>query len=129
MGWDEVEPLLRERAYRTADPLSGDCGPVHLDADLIFARLFGFDGQVDRDGLQLPVLLPDLHLPIPHIETFTGETLTAAARYVLQSGAITATVPAVDAPEGMRLRADFTFKVAYVRYRRRPAKAVREYMA
>jgi hypothetical protein len=127
--WQQVEPTLRHKAYRTieSDPqvlLETDGGPVGMPAEVIFARLLGFEDEVVEDGLRLAEVVPDLRLPIMSL----GPLLSSGplepqpirvARYALQSGYARTKVAAEFAPPGVQLGPDFTFRVLYVRYRRR----------
>lgn len=130
--WAEVERELREQAYGTLymDPqilLERDGGPEGLHAELIYARLFGFDDEVVRDGWRLPRVEPVLYLPImSSLRAVFAEPSadvvfqpTRRATYRLQAAYALVAVHGEFAPAGVPLRPDFTFRVLYLRYRRR----------
>lgn len=132
--WAEVEPAIRDSAYRRidADPqiLLEDDSEFELEADLIYARLFGFDGEVVHDGRPLFTVVPKILVPIvtparvslggtnqPE-DTIDYETYRYAA-YHLQSTHITLRVSGEYGPPVAQLADDHTATVAYLRYRRR----------
>lgn len=131
--WTGIERIMRERAYRTIerDPqilLETNGGPVGLDADLIYARLIGFEDEVVQDGLRLSEAVATLRVPIPRRPLFVREDAdsvlwetepTRVALYELQSGFATLSVSGEYLPPVEQLRPDNTARVAYLRYRRR----------
>lgn len=128
--WREVEAILRGKAYGTLDNdpqvlLEGDGGPVGAEADVIMARLLGFDDQIVEDGWRLRRVEPVLFMPIMPVLRLTtatepGLTLPRTAEYVLQSGWARCPIAAEYAPPDVQVGPPtFTFDVLYVRYRRR----------
>lgn len=146
MPWTDLEPTLRDRAYRRIDAMpellletdvwgSPDCE----DAELIYARLIGIDGEIVKDGLCLPRVEHHILMHIPQrLATFTDEIAPGVykidgveiwmppavdpmpvAEYTLQSCFTTLFVSGEYHPPVEKLRPDFTAKVAYLRYRRR----------
>jgi hypothetical protein len=104
--WSRLEPELRARAYGTieADPrylLETDATWVPAEADLWLARLLA-----NRRPRWIEET-PDLEL--------------RTAAYHLQSGWAATSVSAImcPPPPGVRLSPDGTFRIAYLRYRRR----------
>lgn len=127
--WDEMQRLLVERMEATinADPrvrLEVDGGPVAQTADVILARFYGFDEQVDRD-LRLTDVRPDLLFPIPqrptiHIDSDWTVPTMPVARYVLQSSFARMNLAPEYAPPDVRPGPpDFLVSVLFVRYKRR----------
>jgi hypothetical protein len=124
--WDEAEPVIRERAYRTLDndPMilfEGDGGPGG-GVEIYLARLFGLDGEIVEDGVRLREPLSVIRLPIAPRLTLADEPeprLLRTADYVQQSGFVVVPLAAEYAPPGVELLPDFTFRVMYLRYRRR----------
>lgn len=127
--WERMEPTLRHRAYRTieSDPqvlLEADGGPVGMQAEVVLARLLGFEDEVVQDGLRLAQVVPDLRVPLPaSLSLLSSDSVQPqpirTATYVLQSGFALTKVAAEYAPPGVEVGNDFTFRVLYVRYRRR----------
>jgi hypothetical protein len=129
MTWEQVEPILRQRAYATLDNdpqslLSGDGGCSEV-ADVYMARLIGFDDQL-IDDIRVERPMDVILAPIPErlsIAAFACEPYAPTfrtARYVLQSGYVKLDVSAEHAPAGVRPRMqDLMFSVIYLRYRRR----------
>lgn len=127
--WDQAEPVMRHRAYRTIenDPqvlLEGDGGPGGVNAEIYMARLFGLDDEIVEDGLRLAAPLPIVRLPIiPRVAYLDDESDLSSplrtADYVMQSGFALVHLAAEYAPPGVELLPDFTFRVLYLRYRRR----------
>lgn len=131
--WTKMEAALRERAYRklNADPqilFETDGGPVGQSASLIYARLFGFEDEIAKDGLRLSSVLSHINLPIPARPLLLSTDAIGiryeveparVARYELQSGFVRLHVAAEFAPQDVRLEPDFTASVLYLRYRRR----------
>lgn len=127
--WDQVEPIMREQAYRAIenDPqvlLEHDGGPYGVHAEVIFARLYGLDDEIVRDGWRLPRIEAALRLPIiPRLrisaEPVRLEPVGRVATYVLQSGYALQTVDAMNGPPDVPLLPDFRVRVLYLRYRRR----------
>lgn len=132
--WAEMEPMLRDRAYRRLvdDPeilLETDTGGLYdFDADLIYARLLGFDDEIVKDGLLLPKVMDQIFVPIHQRLTRASSDPSdlleieppRTARYVLQSSFVTLSVSGfVTDPPVEKLRDNFTAKIAYLRFRRR----------
>jgi hypothetical protein len=128
--WEQAERSAREKAYRTLDNdprilLEGDGGPGSIRAEVYMARMLGYDDEVVADGLRLPRPEPVYRMPIvPRGPLFAADDdplvpTIRAATYVLQSGFALVTLAAEYAPPGVTLRDDFTFRVLYLRYRRR----------
>lgn len=129
--WAEYEAVLRKQAYRTieSDPqvlLEHDSGGPGIAADLIYARLLGYDDEIVQDGWRLRRIEPVLLLPIfPRMSLAESDVLgpgvTRSATYALQSGYALVSVHAEVAmpPAGVRVGPDGTFRVLYLRYRRR----------
>lgn len=109
----------------------------HVDADIYYARLLGFEDEIVRDGMALRRAEPQILMPIPmSFKVMTSEVLDEkfahdngirldiapmkTAVYVLQSCFVTLDVSGetYEVPVD-KLRNDFTVKVAYLRYRRR----------
>lgn len=126
--WTEVETIMREKAYRRLDNdpqvlLEQDAW-FNVDADLIFGRLYGLDGEIVQDGWQLRRIEPRVLLPIIPRSLLAMDDTPAVptlrtATYVLQSGYVLVPMDAVYAPPGVEIRPDGTFVVLYLRYRRR----------
>lgn len=128
--WEQVEPIARDKAYRTIerDPqilLEGDGGPGSMQAEVYMARLFGFEDEIVADGVRLRRPEPVYFMPISSGPAWmrADEDMQPApirtASYVMQSGFALVTLAAEYAPPGVTLRDDFTFRVLYLRYRRR----------
>lgn len=131
--WAEIEPVLRDRAYRHIDAMPEILLETDswftLDADLIYARLIGYEDEIVKDGLRLPRVEPEIYLAImrrPRIYEPTPAEFSIEpepmlkATYRLQSCYTTLDVSAelYDVPVE-NLRHDHIAKVAYLRYRRR----------
>lgn len=128
--WDQAEPVARRKAYRTIDNdpmvlLEGDGGPGGIKAEVYMARLFGYEEEIVADGMRLrrpePVILMPLHRRQSLLTDETEPLLPSlrAATYVMQSGFAVVTLAAEYAPADVTLQDDFTFRVLYLRYRRR----------
>lgn len=131
--WDFIEPTLREQAYATmdADPqslLEHDGGPEGMTADVVMARLIGFDDQIVKDGWRRERADPVLLLPIHERPKLTASLAPTeadlyptmrTARYVLQSGYVVFAMDAVLLPLGVPHGPDFRTTFLYLRYRRR----------
>lgn len=127
--WTELEPLLRERAYRTLDSdpqvlFEHDGGPDYLDADVFLARLIGLDDEIVEDGMRLrrleSVILLPIHRGFSLFDDGPAEPTLRTAEYVLQSGwAILSVALPYPIPPGVEPRPDGTVRVAFLRYRRR----------
>lgn len=128
--WDQAEPVFREKAYRTIerDPqilLEGDGGPGSVQAEVYMARLYGYDDEIVADGLRLPrpeavYLMPIMSQPAwMRADEDMQPALIRTATYVLQSGFALVKLAPEYAPPGVTLGDDFTFRVLYLRYRRR----------
>jgi len=127
--WEEMEPVLREQAYRTIDHdprslLEVDGGPEGLRADVYMARLLGLDDDIVKDGWRLPRAEPHLRLPLFQRVTLAvpDEMLyptLRTARYELQSSFCTLRVAAEYLPPDVKVGPDFVATFAYLRYRRR----------
>lgn len=126
--WEQIEPTLREEAYRVIDSdpqvlLETDAG-FSLDADVFFARLVGFDDEVVADW-RINRIEPELYVPLMDRPTMASAedvlypTMPRRATYKLQSSYAMHTVQSIDGPSDVKPRPDFTIKVAYLRYRRR----------
>lgn len=132
ISWAEVEPALRDQAYRKLDTdpqilLEGD-SRFDVDADLFYARLIGFEDEIVEDGVRLTSVQPEIHVAIPQPlrlsdfaadEPIVGLEPTTRAVYRLQSGFATLSVDGMYGPPVEKLRKDFTARIAYLRYRRR----------
>lgn len=129
--WEQIEPLLIERMEATInhDPrvlLEVDGGPAGMKADVVLARLYGFDEQVDHTW-RIREVLPDLRVPIPqrlNLASFSDESPIApafrVAEYVLQSNYATCRMaPEYAPPDAHPGPPDFMFSVLFVRYKRR----------
>lgn len=130
--WAEVEPVMRERAYRRLDNdpqvlLEHDGGPLDIKADVILARLIGFEDEIVQDAVRLSSVMPVYRLPLLPRGQFAMSEDTAppslnlrAAEYVLQSGYVAVNLAPEYAPPEITVGPPtFTFKVLYLRYRRR----------
>lgn len=129
--WEQIEPELRERAYRRMDSdpqvLLEQDGWLSVTADVIFARLHGMDDEVIGDR-RLQRVEPIIFAPIVRPFTFdlaehpTEFGLPRTARYVCQNGYVKQHLDwfryappwLTEPPSG-----NFTFSVLYLRYRRR----------
>lgn len=127
--WGEIQRVFIERMEATinADPrvlLEVDGGPVGQIADVILARLYGFDEQVDQD-VRLRDVRPDVLVPIPQRPAMTVDpdwTVPSfrAARYVLQSNfARMNLAPEYAPPDVTPGPPAFLVSVLFVRYKRR----------
>lgn len=128
MGWAEAEPIMRERAYRTLDSdpqslLECDGGPVGQTADVILARLVGFDDEIVGDiRLQRvePVWLVPIYERVTLVEAAPCPTRMRTARYVLQSGYVRMQLAPEHAPPDTTPGPPaFTVSLLFLRYRRR----------
>lgn len=128
--WREVEPVLRARAYDTLawqpeSLLEVDGGPLGFKADVILARLIGFDDQIVDDTLRLSRVEPELRVPImprlTRVDVDVSVPSMRTARYVLQSGYATLKIsPEVAIPPGVKFGPpDFLTTLLFLRYRRR----------
>lgn len=132
--WPDFERHLRQRLNAAIDAqpeslLETDNGPIGMKADIILARLLGFDDQIVSDTMRLRRVEPLLETPIPErltlatLEPEPGDYVPLrTARYVLQSGYVTMQVDpvAVPLPGGVKVGPpDFRATVLFVRYRRR----------
>jgi len=133
--WDEIEAALRHKVYRTLenDPqilLEQDGGPFGVEADLIYARLIGYEDEIVKDGWRLRSIEPQLWLPItPSARSFLNPDapppldVSRSAIYVLQSGYAVMPVDPLIAPDVLDLlppgRDWQPVRVLYLRYRRR----------
>lgn len=131
--WAEAEPILRRQAYAIYDSqpemlLEHDGGPYSLDADVLMARLAGFEDEIVEDGLRLERIYPDLLRPIAlPLRSWLTEAAAPpepswrAARYVLQSGWVIMPLDQRFAPPNVtpKVRMDGAVRVAYLLYRRR----------
>lgn len=140
--WAEVEPTIRDRAYRRIDAMPEILLETDswftLDADLFYARLIGYDDEIVQDGVLLPkvehdifvginqpldyeLLADDAFLHKAGIATLdTAIPTLRTARYALQSCFVTLSVSGeLYDPPVKKLRDDFTARIAYLRYRRR----------
>lgn len=128
--WEHAEPCLRKRAYATLDAnpeslLDGDAGGVSTPADVIMARLIGFDDQIVADGWRLTRPEPVLLMPIPERLSATmidpqPFTMPRTARYVLQRGHAVVPLDGMYAPPGVTPDPQtLLVRVLYLRYRRR----------
>jgi hypothetical protein len=142
-SWEQAERMAREQAYDTidADPqvLLEQDSWFDVDADLIYARLLGFEGEIVRDGWRLPKVTPEIRMPIVRStralfreaadEAFLNRAgiidvdllmpTVRTAVYRLQSGFATIRVSGQFRPPVEQLRDDDTAVLAYLRYRRR----------
>lgn len=141
--WAQVEPTLRDRAYKRIDDmpellLEHDAW-FTLDADIIYARMFGFEDEIVEDRLRLTKVEPAIFMPIFQSTTRMIQEATdaafldkagifsvdmgiapmRAAEYRLQSCFVTMSVSGMHDPPVEQLRDDGTVTVAYLRYRRR----------
>lgn len=128
--WEQAERSARHKAYRTLDNdprilLEGDGWPGGVKAEVYLARLFGYDDEIVADVVRLPRPEPVYFLPIASrlglgvADEGPTEPPIRKATYVLQSGFALVTLAAEYAPPDVKLRDDFTFRVLYLRYRRR----------
>lgn len=129
--WREVEWEARQQAYRTLDNdpqilLETDSGGPSVQAEVIMARLIGYEDEIVEDGLRLTRVEPVIRMPImrrPWIyeETQPPPDMTMpAAEYRVQSGFALVHLDAMYAPPDVEFRPPtFTFRVLYLRYRRR----------
>lgn len=122
--WADVERSLRQRAYATLDDdpriLLETDAVFTVHADLIYARLFGFEDEIVRDGMQLTRAEPMILLPIPPRIPLDGHrdlTGLGMARYMLQSAFTVLTVTGEPGPP--QHPAGAPVRVAYLRYKRR----------
>jgi hypothetical protein len=124
--WQHVEPILREQAYAVInnDPymlLETEGWPGGMEADVILARLLGFDEQVEHDW-RIPRVESVLLTPIPERLSVLAQeperTPLRTARYNLLSNYARMSVDGRYAPADVTLGADFRFSVLAVRYRR-----------
>ncbi len=106
--------------------LETDGVPVGQTADVILARLIGFDDEIVDDTLQLSRVEPSLRLPVSEpvrvVDPMPMEyTPPRTARYVLQSGFTRATLDGMYARLfGVRVGPPTcTASVLFVRYKRR----------
>lgn len=130
--WAAFESTLRHEmnAHLDSQPeslLEQDGGPVGRTADIILARLVGFDDQIVDDTLRLRRVEPEWRMPIrerlvlaaPEADLYpTMRTAT----YVLQSGYAGLRLDPVAVPTPPDVQAgppDFLVSVLFVRYRRR----------
>lgn len=131
--WAHVEPTIRDQMNATLDAqpeslFEHDGGPVGRTADIILARLVGFDDQVVDDALRLRRVEPEWRTPIPARLSLTPEpfspddAILRTARYVLQSGFAEMKLDptAVPLPPDVKpTPPGFLVTVLFVRYRRR----------
>lgn len=140
--WEHTERRAREEAYATinADPqlLLEEDSWFDVDADLIYARLIGFDDEIVRDGMPLSKVPREIRMPIlqssrrlfreaedeaflNRLGIFDPALLMppAPAVFRLQSGSATIRVSGELCPPVEQLRDDNTAVLAYLRYRRR----------
>lgn len=119
--WEHFEAALRERAYAAIDHdpqvlLEEDGGPLGQTADVILARLIGFDDEIVHDGWRLRRVEPVL-LAVESTEVVPSMT---AATYRLQSSYVRTRASAMNGmPPDVTPGPDATFDVLYLRYRRR----------
>jgi hypothetical protein len=127
MTWTDIEPYLREQAYRAIDAnpeslFERDGGPEGMKASFIYARLMGHDDQIVKDGWRLDRVVPVLYLPMFERLTLAEPDPVAAmprqAEYRLQSGYVLTDVSAEFVPPGTRIDNRHLASVLYVRYRR-----------
>lgn len=128
--WSRIKPLLREQAEYVInnDPsvlLEREGGPVGEQADVVLARLYGADDQVDYDW-RISRAVPVLYAAIPERLTAiepaepTSYSSLRTAEYRLQSNFAKLRLDGRFAPEDVSVRSpDFTFSVLFLRYRRR----------
>lgn len=124
--WTTVQPMLVERAERCInnDPsvlLEQEGGPVGATADVILARLYGFDEQVDHDWRirsVAPVLLAPIVEPLALVESPVTYSPLRTAEYHLQSNYAEMRMDARYSPPDVTLGPDFMFRILFVRYRR-----------
>lgn len=129
--WEQVEPELRERAYRRMDSdpevLFEQDGWLSVSADVIFARLHGMDDEIVADGLRLLRAEPIIQMPIVQPMRFdlgdhpTSLDLPKRANYACQNGFVRIALDWRYAPPWLTepTANNFTFSVLYLRYRRR----------
>jgi hypothetical protein len=117
-----------ENCFRTirSEPeylLECDGGPEGMTADIVVARMFGYDGQMDRE-VRLRRAEPVVRLPIAYPgPTLAFEELAHAtmstAEYVLQSNYATVYIDACLASDLPFDPITFRCKVLCLRYKRR----------
>lgn len=129
--WPEMERHLRGHLYAVIDHtpellLDADGGPVGATADIILARLLGFDDEIVDDSLRLGRVEQVWLKAIPQQFSVTAVELTAdieplrTAEYVLQSCYAQMAVASMLLPPEMRGDSPtFQTSVLAVRYRRR----------
>jgi hypothetical protein len=125
--WAVIEPMLVEQAEGVInnDPsvlLEQDGGPVGMTADVILARLFGFDEQVDHDWRVRrvePVLLAPIRDRVTVMVDDDPYMMPRVAEYRLQSNYATLSLDARYAPADVIPGPQFIVSVLFVRYRRK----------
>lgn len=130
-SWDDIQPAIAERLDRTltGDPqwLFAGRGRPPVDADVVLARLIGFDEEVVRD-VRLSSVLDEYREPIrpsygayplrsanvlPHIGVAIYEPVCAWSKCHISA-------VVCDPPEGVTtLNSHSVFTVALIRYVRK----------
>jgi hypothetical protein len=125
--WDQIEPTLLDLMQAKIDAmpeslLESDGGPVGIKADVILARLIGWDEETVatwRIREVAPILFRPLSLP-QFIKWSGGGIISRRAEFVLQSCYATYQLDPRYAPADVRIEPPtFSFSVLYVRYKRR----------
>lgn len=145
--WTEIEPILRDRAYRRLDSdpnvlLEGDAW-LSVDADVYYARLLGYEDEVVQDAMRIHTALPEIYVPIPRRFVWPGPDEIALGLYKIDDTEVwmPPSIPQLHAdravyrsqsvfvtldvscelyePPVEKVRPDMTVRIAYLRYRRR----------
>jgi hypothetical protein len=129
--WDEIKPTLLDMMQAKIDAipeslLERDGGPVGMKADVILARLIGWDEET-VDTWRIQGVVPVLFRAIPTslrstlgMEPPATGIISPTAEFVLQSCYATYRLDARYAPADVKIGPPtFDFSVLYVRYKRR----------